>query len=93
VSYVSGGDKQPSGLNETSPQLTRWRDIVITAYGPTLLVSIGQGAILPLVALSARALGASVATAAFVVALIGIGQLVGDLPAGALAARIGENGP
>jgi MFS family permease len=90
VSYVSGGDKQPSGLNETSPQLTRWRNIVITAYGPTLLVSIGQGAILPLVALSARALGASVATAAFVVALIGIGQLVGDLPAGALAARIGE---
>jgi MFS family permease len=90
VSYVSGGDKQPSGLNETSPQLTRWRDIVITAYGPTLLVSIGQGAILPLVALSARAHGASVATAAFVVALIGIGQLVGDLPAGALAARIGE---
>ena len=90
MSYVSGGDRQPSGLNETSPQLTRWRDIVITAYGPTLLVSIGQGAILPLVALSARALGASVATAAFVVALIGIGQLVGDLPAGALAARIGE---
>ncbi len=30
------------------------------------------------------------ATAAFIVALIGIGQLVGDLPAGALAARIGE---
>ena len=90
MSYVSGRDRQPSGLNETSPQLSRWRDIVITAYGPTLLVSIGQGAILPLVALSARALGASVATAAFVVALIGIGQLVGDLPAGALAARIGE---
>src|SRR4029453_17856556 len=46
--------------------------------------------ILPLVALSARALGASVGTAAFIVALIGIGQLVGDLPAGALAAPIGE---
>ena len=45
---------------------------------------------LPLVALSARELGASVAMAAFVVALIGIGQLIGDLPAGALAARIGE---
>jgi MFS family permease len=68
----------------------RWRNIVITAYGPTLLVAVGQGAILPLVALSARALGASVATAAFVVALIGLGQLVGDLPAGALAAKIGE---
>jgi MFS family permease len=79
-----------SDASERSPKLTRWRDIAITAYGPTLLVSIGQGAILPLVALSARALGASVATAAFIVALIGIGQLAGDLPAGALAARIGE---
>jgi MFS family permease len=68
----------------------RWRDIVITAYGPTVLIATGQGAILPLVALSARALGASVGMAAFIVALIGIGQLVGDLPAGALAARIGE---
>jgi MFS family permease len=68
----------------------RWRNIVMTAYGPTLLVAVGQGAILPLVALSARALGASVATAAFMVALIGLGQLVGDLPAGALAAKIGE---
>ncbi|SEQ03845.1 Predicted arabinose efflux permease, MFS family [Microlunatus flavus] len=60
------------------------------AYGPTILVSIGQGAKLPLVALSARDLGASLGVAAFVVALIGIGQLLGDLPAGALAARIGE---
>jgi MFS family permease len=77
-------------LGEVSPQHPRWRDLVITAYGPTILIAIGQGAILPLVALSARALGASVGTAAFIVALIGLGQLVGDLPAGALAARIGE---
>jgi MFS family permease len=72
----------------TSP--VRWRSIAIPAYGPTILVSIGQGATLPLVALSARDLGASVGVAAFVVALIGIGQLLGDLPAGALAARVGE---
>lgn len=71
-------------------QPVRWRDIAIPAYGPTALVSVGQGAILPLVALSARDLGASVGVAALIVALIGIGQLVGDLPAGALAARIGE---
>ncbi len=67
-----------------------WRGFIIPAYGPTILVSIGHGAMLPLVALSARELGASVAAAAFVVSLIGIGQLLGDLPAGALAARIGE---
>jgi MFS family permease len=88
VRDARGGAGQPSRLNAEST--LRWRNIVITAYGPTLLVAVGQGAILPLVALSARALGASVATAAFVVALIGLGQLVGDLPAGALAAKIGE---
>jgi MFS family permease len=73
-----------------SAEHTRWRNIAITAYGPTVLVAIGQGAILPLVALSARELGAGVGTASFIVALIGLGQLVGDLPAGALAVRIGE---
>lgn len=71
-------------------QTVRWRDIAVPAYGPTILVSIGQGAVLPLIALSARDLGSSVGTAALVVALAGIGKLVGDLPAGALAARIGE---
>jgi hypothetical protein len=29
-----------------SAEPTRWRDIAITAYGPTVLVAIGQGAIL-----------------------------------------------
>ncbi len=82
-------DKLPRPAAAGSVQV-RWRDIVITAYGPTILIAVGQGAILPLVALSARELGASVGMAAFIVALIGIGQLVGDLPAGALAARIGE---
>jgi MFS family permease len=87
-------DVEPSeGLpshGEATARQPRWRELVITAYGPTILIAIGQGAILPLVALSARQLGASVGVAAFIVALIGIGQLVGDLPAGALAARIGE---
>ncbi len=72
------------------PDDPRWRDLAVPAYGPTLLVAIGHGAVLPLIALSARDLGASVGLAAFMVALAGIGQLIGDLPAGALAARIGE---
>jgi MFS family permease len=67
-----------------------WRTVILPAYGPTVLVAIGYGAVLPLVALSARALGASIGTAALIVALSGVGQLLGDLPAGALAARIGE---
>src|SRR5215218_3251610 len=90
VADVSGGERSPSELHEYNRQPVRLRSIAVSVYGPTILVAVGQGAILPLVALSARALGATVGTAAFIVALIGLGQLVGDLPAGALAARIGE---
>ncbi|WP_233493908.1 MFS transporter [Desertihabitans brevis] len=73
--------------------MNRWRPsptFLLTAYGPTLLASMGIGAITPLVALTARDLGSGVGVAAFVVALLGIGQLCGDLPAGVLADRLGE---
>ena len=66
------------------------RSISLSAFGPALLYGVGQGAVFPVVALSARELGASVGVAAFVVALVGIGQVLGDLPAGALAARVGD---
>lgn len=66
------------------------RAIALPAYGPTALSSVGTGAVLPVVVLSARELGAPVSLAALLLALMGIAQLVGDLPAGALAARIGE---
>ncbi len=72
---------------------TRWRPspaFLLTAYGPTVLASMGIGAVTPLVALTARDLGASVGMAAFVVAMLGVGQLCGDLPAGVLADRLGE---
>lgn len=66
------------------------RAIALSAYGPTLLGSTGAGAVSPIVAVSARELGASVGVAALLVAMMGVGQLLGDLPSGALAARIGE---
>lgn len=81
---------EPELVSPSSTSEPSLRKLALPAYGPTILVSIGTGAIVPLIALSARALGASVGTAALMVALIGIGQLVGDLPAGALAARVGE---
>ncbi|WP_216093968.1 MFS transporter [Jiangella alba] len=59
-------------------------------YLPSLLFGIGQGAIAPVIPLSARDLGGSVATAGLVVALLGVGKIVGDLPAGMLAIRLGE---
>ncbi|MBO0828376.1 MAG: MFS transporter [Streptosporangiales bacterium] len=66
------------------------RTLVAAVYLPSVIYSVGQGAILPVVALSARALGASVGVAGLVVALVGIGQICADLPGGALAARVGE---
>lgn len=68
----------------------RLRDVALTAYGPTVVNSVGHGAVLPILALRARDLGADVATAALVVALLGLGMLVMSLPAGALVARVGE---
>ena len=67
-----------------------FRDIALPAYGPTLVNSLGHGAMMPVLALRARELGASVAVAALVVGLVSVGMLIGSLPAGAVIARIGE---
>lgn len=72
----------PGGLNV--------RTLVGAVYLPSVIYSIGQGAIVPVVVLSARALDASVGLAGLIVALVGIGQICADLPGGALAARFGE---
>ena len=74
----------------TSTAEFRLRDVALAAYGPSVVISVGHGAVLPILALRARDLGADVGTAAFVVGLLGIGMLLGSLPAGSLIARIGE---
>ncbi|UUZ61426.1 hypothetical protein [Nocardioides sp. B-3] len=68
----------------------RLRDIALAAYGPSIVSAIGHGAVIPILALRALELGADVSTAAFMVALLGLGSPVASLPAGALVARIGE---
>ncbi len=75
--------------DEVEPVL-QLRSIALSAYGPSALGSIGTGAVLPVVVLSARGLGAEVSTAALMLSLIWVAQLIGDLPAGALTSRIGE---
>lgn len=67
-----------------------WGQLIVAIYGPTLLASIGFGAIIPLIALQASALGASLGLAAFITGLSGIAMLLFDLPAGLIAARLGE---
>jgi MFS family permease len=59
-------------------------------YVPSALFAVGRGAIAPAVVLSARELGASLGVAGLIVSLIGIGHILADLPAGAIAARVGD---
>lgn len=72
------------------PQPFSLRGMAVAAFGPTLLYGIGTGAILPVVALTARDLGASVAVAALVVTLIGLGSWFFNLPASLVTLKFGE---
>jgi MFS family permease len=73
-----------------SPQPFNFRNIAIPAFGPALLFCIGEGAVLPVVVLSARDLGASVAVSALIVTLIGLGSWFFNLPASLITLKFGE---
>ena len=66
------------------------RSLVVPVYLPSFLMATGEGAVVPVIALTARHFGASAAVAGLVVALAGVGVLLGDLPSGWLVARFGE---
>ena len=59
-------------------------------YAPTALFSFGEGAVLPLLPILAAERGAADWLAALVAGCLVMGQLVGNLPGGWLAARVGE---
>lgn len=63
------------------------RTLILAFYVPELLYTIGWGLILPVLPRLASSLSGSVAGAAGVVALVAVGTLVIDLPAGVIAAR------
>ena len=72
------------------PPPFRWRAIVLPALLPTLLFAIGEGAIIPVIPLAADNLGATLAIAGLIAALLTIGELVGTIPSGWLISRVGE---
>lgn len=59
-------------------------------YLPTILFSLGEGAVIPLIPVIAVSMGADVAIAAVVASGLVVGQLCGNLPAGWAVGRIGE---
>jgi len=68
----------------------RFRSIALPALLPSLLFGIGEGAIIPIIPAVASSLGASLAGAGFIAAMIVVGTLVGDIPSGWLVSKIGE---
>src|SRR5690625_7789919 len=67
-----------------------WGSVFVTAFGPSIVVGIAHGAILPVIALAAIDLGASYALSGFIAALIGIGVLFNNIPAALFTSRVGE---
>lgn len=78
-----------TGSVEAGP-IFPFRAVVLGVFTPSLFFGIAVGIALPLIPLSAIRLGADLATAGFVSALLPIGKIVADIPAGALASRIGD---
>ena len=68
------------------------RSLAFSVYVPTLLFSIGQGAVLPIIPLFALELGASTAVAGFVVGMRGLGLMLFDVPGGVAVSRFGDKG-
>ncbi|MFD3429526.1 MFS transporter [Nocardia fluminea] len=64
--------------------------MALAVFVPSAIYGIGTGAAAPMLPLRALELGASVGTAGVVVAMMGFGLILGDLPAGRLVARTGE---
>ncbi|WP_345764150.1 MFS transporter [Diaminobutyricibacter sp. McL0608] len=67
-----------------------FRDVALAAFLPTLLFSVGEGAIIPIIPIAANNLGASLALAGFIASMIMVGELVGDIPSGWVVSRFGE---
>ncbi|MFC8923640.1 MFS transporter [Cellulosimicrobium sp. NPDC057127] len=78
-----------AGSRDAAP-LFPLRSVVLGAFVPTLVLETGMGAMLPVVAVTATDRGASLTVAGLVAALVPIGKILFDLPAGSLATRLGD---
>ncbi|CAN5272463.1 MFS transporter [soil metagenome] len=72
------------------PESFSFRSIALPALAPALLFAVGEGAIIPIIPVVADNLGAQLAVAGLIAAMIQVGEFIGDIPSGAIIARIGE---
>src|SRR5690349_6937302 len=77
-------------MNTSTDRAPTLLSMAPSVYLPAMVFEIGNGAVTPVIAITALDLGASAGTAGLLVGLLGVGQLAGDGAAGALAARLGD---
>jgi len=68
----------------------RWRTVAAAVFAPTIVFAMGQYALVPIIPALASGLGADLGVAALIASMLVVGQLLGDIPSGAIIARIGE---
>ncbi|WP_271986027.1 MFS transporter [Pseudoclavibacter terrae] len=64
--------------------------VTLLALLPSFVFAIGEGAIIPIIPTVAVSLGTGIEFAGFIAGSLMIGQMIGDLPAGAVVQRLGE---
>lgn len=79
-----------TGRRAKADQTDFLRHLFVPVYMPAILFATGEGALIPVVPLTATTLGANVAEAGIVSGLLMIGVVLGDMPAGIIVARWGE---
>jgi MFS family permease len=68
----------------------RWRSVAVVVFLPSIVFAMGQFALIPVIPALASRLGADLGGAALIASMLVVGQLLGDIPSGAIIARIGE---
>lgn len=66
------------------------RRMAPSIYGPTILFTLGEYAMLPLIPVIAVGMGAGLGLSGFIASAVVVGQLVGNLPASWVVSRAGE---
>jgi MFS family permease len=70
--------------------LRQTASLLLPVYVPTLLLSIGQGILVPTLPLYAQDFGVNYALVSLAIAAAGLGTLVGDVPSGMMLERFGR---
>lgn len=63
---------------------------MLPVFLPVVVTEVGNGAVTPVIVTTTHQFGGSTAVAALMVALLGIGRVLGDIPASVLAEKVGD---